>query len=206
MNTATADAIDALLPQTQCGLCGYAGCRPYADAMAASTAAVNQCPPGGNELIAELAALLGIKPVPLNTVHGMPAPPAIAVIDEAACIGCTLCLAACPVDAIVGARQLMHTVITAECTGCELCLPPCPVDCIAIVATGKPRDQAVQRAVAPHLKKRYLAHQQRLAAHSKTRRGKNNAPDANIRKQATIKRVLAKARARLAKTAISGNK
>jgi len=200
---ALVDAIDGLLPQTQCCQCGYAGCLPYAEAMATGTASLNLCPPGGDELIAELATLLGIKPVPLNTAHGMPAPPAIAVIDEAACIGCALCLAACPVDAIVGARQLMHTVITAECTGCELCLPPCPVDCIAIVATGEPRDRAAQRAAAPHLKKRYLAHQQRLATHSKSRRGKNNTPDANTRKQATINRVLAKARARLAQ---SGNK
>lgn len=193
-----ADAIDALLPQTQCGQCGYAGCRPYAEAVAAATAPINRCPPGGAELIAELATVLGIEAMPLNTAHGTPLPPAVAVIDEAACIGCTLCLDACPVDAIVGARQLMHTVITAECTGCELCIPPCPVDCIAIVATGAPRDRTSQRKAAAYLKDRYLAHRQRTTDRSKERRGKNDAPDAAARKRATIRRAMDRARARLA--------
>jgi Na+-translocating ferredoxin:NAD+ oxidoreductase subunit B len=183
-----ADAIDALLPQTQCGQCGHAGCRPYAEAIAAGAAPVNQCPPGGDETIAALA---------LNTTHGLAAPPAVAVIDENTCIGCTLCLPACPVDAIVGARQMMHTVISAECTGCGLCLPPCPVDCITILATGMPRDWTAQQAAAPRLKNRYLAHQQRLAAHSREKRGKKKASDAEARKRTTINRAMARARARL---------
>lgn len=120
--------IDALLPQTQCGLCGYRGCRPYAEAVARGEAAINQCPPGGAATVMALADLLGVEPGPAPVAP----PPRVVVIDEAACIGCTLCLAACPVDAIVGAPKLMHTVIVALCTGCGLCLPPCPVDCIQL--------------------------------------------------------------------------
>ena len=124
--------IDALLPQTQCTECGYAGCRPYAEAIAQGEADINQCPPGGQSTIAALAQLLGREPKPLNPANGAYRPPQVAVIDEAACIGCTKCIAACPVDAIVGASKLMHTVIASWCTGCELCIPPCPVDCIAL--------------------------------------------------------------------------
>jgi electron transport complex protein RnfB len=124
--------IDALLPQTQCTECGYAGCRPYAEAVAQGEADINQCPPGGQSTIAALAQLLGREPKPLNPANGAYRPPQVAVIDEAACIGCTKCIAACPVDAIVGASKLMHTVIASWCTGCELCIPPCPVDCIAL--------------------------------------------------------------------------
>jgi Na+-translocating ferredoxin:NAD+ oxidoreductase subunit B len=198
-----ADAIDALLPQTQCGQCDYAGCRPYAEAIAAGRAAINQCPPGGDEVIAELASLLNMPALPLNAKHGVPAAPAIAVIDETACTGCTLCLPACPVDAIVGARKFMHTVITAECTGCGLCLPPCPVDCISIVPTGAPRDATAQHAASARLRQRHLAHQQRLAPLPDKRRiGKTtlSARDAAARKRATLDRALARARARLEKT------
>jgi electron transport complex protein RnfB len=124
--------IDALLPQTQCAQCGYDGCRPYAEAIAAGSADIDQCPPGGDEGVARLAALLGREARPLNPAHGPYRAPQVAVIDEAACIGCTKCIQACPVDAIVGASKLMHTVIASWCTGCELCLPPCPVDCIAL--------------------------------------------------------------------------
>ena len=123
------DRIDAILPQTQCGQCNFPGCRPYAEAIAAGEAPINQCPPGGEAL----ADLLGVDPLPLNPENGEEALPTVAVIDEATCIGCTLCIQACPVDAIVGAPKLMHTVIAAECTGCDLCLPPCPVDCIEMV-------------------------------------------------------------------------
>jgi electron transport complex protein RnfB len=124
--------IDALLPQTQCTKCGYDGCRPYAAAIEAGEADINQCPPGGDEGVAMLAQLLGREAKPLNPVNGEYRAPQVAVIDEAICIGCTKCIQACPVDAIVGASKLMHTVIASWCTGCELCIPPCPVDCIAL--------------------------------------------------------------------------
>src|SRR5688572_9735322 len=128
-------AIDQLLPQTQCRQCGYAGCRPYAEAIAAGRAAINQCPPGGHEVILDLAALLAIPALPLDPARGAQKLPAVAVIEEETCIGCTLCIQACPVDAIVGAAKLMHTVIAEHCTGCELCIPPCPVDCIRLEET-----------------------------------------------------------------------
>ena len=129
-----AQRIDALLPQTQCTKCGYDGCRPYAEAIAVGDADIDQCPPGGEDGVARLAHLLGRESKPLNPANGIYRPPQVAVIDEATCIGCTKCIQACPVDAIVGASKLMHTVIASWCTGCELCLPPCPVDCIALVA------------------------------------------------------------------------
>jgi len=128
-----ADQIDAILPQTQCGQCSYPGCRPYAEAIAAGEAEINQCPPGGEAGVRALAELLGREPIPLNAENGVEKPKELAVIDEATCIGCTLCIQACPVDAILGAPKLMHTVIAQECTGCELCIPPCPVDCISMV-------------------------------------------------------------------------
>ncbi len=127
------EQIDAILPQTQCGQCGYPGCRPYAEAIASGAADINQCPPGGEAGVRALADLLGREAKPLNPDNGEEAPRTVAVIDEARCIGCTLCIQACPVDAIIGAPKLMHTVIEAECTGCDLCLPPCPVDCIDMV-------------------------------------------------------------------------
>lgn len=128
-----ADALDAALPQTQCTRCGFPDCRSYAQAMAAGEAAINRCPPGGAEGITRLAALAGVPPLPLDASRGREAPRALAIIDEAWCIGCTLCIKACPVDCIVGAPKAMHTVIGAQCTGCELCIPACPVDCIALV-------------------------------------------------------------------------
>lgn len=124
------EKIDALLPQTQCGQCGFPGCRPYAEAIAKAEAEINQCPPGGEEGVKALADLLGVEPKPLNAEYGVEKPKSIALIDEQKCIGCTLCIQACPVDAILGAPKLMHTVIASECTGCELCIAPCPVDCI----------------------------------------------------------------------------
>ncbi len=127
------DRIEAILPQTQCGQCNYPGCRPYAEAIASGEADINQCPPGGETGIKALADLLGIESMPLNPEYGQEKPKAVAVIDELACIGCTLCIQACPVDAILGASKQMHTVIESECTGCDLCLPPCPVDCIEMV-------------------------------------------------------------------------
>ncbi len=127
------DQIEDLLPQTQCTKCGYPACRPYAEAIASGAAAYNQCPPGGAEGVARLAHLLGQPVIPLNTSHGQERPRPIALIDEAICIGCTLCIQACPVDAIVGAAKQMHTVVTSLCTGCDLCVAPCPVDCIAMI-------------------------------------------------------------------------
>ena len=127
-----ADRIEDLLPQTQCTKCGYAACRPYAEAVAVGTANYNQCPPGGHEGVARLAALLGKPVIPLNPANGIERPRPVAVIDESLCIGCTLCMQACPVDAILGAPKQMHTVIEALCTGCDLCVAPCPVDCIAM--------------------------------------------------------------------------
>ena len=125
--------IDAMLPQTQCGQCGYPGCKPYAEAIATGDADINQCPPGGEDGVKKLAELLGVEAKPLDDTHGVPKPKSVAIIDEQICIGCTLCIQACPVDAIIGAAKQMHTIVAAECTGCELCLPPCPVDCIAMV-------------------------------------------------------------------------
>jgi len=128
------EKIDSILPQTQCGQCGFPGCKPYATAIANGEADINQCPPGGDEGIHKLADLLGVEYKPLNAEHGEPKPKSVAIIDEETCIGCTLCIQACPVDAILGSAKHMHTIIEKECTGCELCLPPCPVDCIDMVA------------------------------------------------------------------------
>ncbi|WP_114238594.1 RnfABCDGE type electron transport complex subunit B [Dyella sp. C9] len=127
-----ADRIDALLPQTQCEQCGYHGCRPYAEAIARGEAGINQCPPGGTAGITRLAELLDLPVLPLDPEHGVEKPRMLARVVEAECIGCTKCIQACPVDAIVGAAKLMHTVIIDDCTGCELCVPACPVDCIVL--------------------------------------------------------------------------
>ena len=128
------DKIDALLPQTQCGQCTYAGCRPYAEAMAKGEADINQCPPGGEATIIALADLLDVEVKELNAENGeVKSLPTVVHIDEEVCIGCTLCIQACPVDAILGAAKQMHTIIESECTGCDLCIPPCPVDCIHVV-------------------------------------------------------------------------
>ena len=127
------DQIDAVLPQTQCGQCSFPGCRPYAEAIAAGEAEINQCPPGGEAGVQALADLLGVEPLQLNPDNGAEKPKMVAVIDEPDCIGCTKCIQACPVDAIVGAAKFMHTVVGDECTGCELCVEPCPVDVIDMV-------------------------------------------------------------------------
>jgi len=175
------DRIDRLLPQTQCGKCSFKGCRPYAEAIATGQAEINQCPPGGEAGIRALARLLGRECLPLNPENGVEKPAAVAVIDEQACIGCTLCIQACPVDAILGAMKQMHTVIADECTGCELCIPPCPVDCIVmqdkpVVRTrsfgerlfhysegwGLPKMVSAARARAEHARSRFLARESRL--------------------------------------------
>ena len=130
---ALVERIDRVLPQTQCGQCGYPGCKPYARAIALGEADINQCPPGGEAGIRALARLLGREAKPLNPDNGVEKPPVLALIREAECIGCTKCIQACPVDAIIGAPKAMHTVLADLCTGCELCVPPCPVDCIDLV-------------------------------------------------------------------------
>ena len=132
--------IDAILPQTQCGQCGFPGCKPYATAIAEGRADINQCPPGGDAGVHQLADLMGMEYKPLNAENGAEKPKAVAFIDEDICIGCTLCIQACPVDAILGAAKHMHTIIAVECTGCELCVAPCPVDCISMVAVGETPD------------------------------------------------------------------
>lgn len=148
--------IDALLPQTQCTRCGFDGCRPYAEAIADGRADIDQCPPGGDPGVARLATLLGRAAKPLDPAFGAFAPPRVAVIDEETCIGCTKCIQACPVDAIVGASKRMHTVIASWCTGCELCLPPCPVDCIRL-------DESAALPPAQLSRERHRARAARLA-------------------------------------------
>ena len=135
-STELIERIDRLLPQTQCGQCGFEGCRPYAEALAHGEAGIDQCPPGGDAGARALARLLGVPASPYDRDRGEHKPGIVAVIVEADCIGCTKCIQACPVDAIVGASKLMHTVIAPLCTGCELCVPPCPVDCIVMQPAG----------------------------------------------------------------------
>jgi electron transport complex protein RnfB len=160
----SAQAIDQLLPQTQCTRCGYTGCQPYAEAIANGEADINQCPPGGTETILALAALTGRDIARLNQDNGIEAAPTVAVIDESRCIGCTKCLPPCPVDAIVGAPRLMHTVLTELCTGCELCIAPCPVDCISMVPLlVSPAHAALALPPAAESRRRYEAHNERSA-------------------------------------------
>jgi electron transport complex protein RnfB len=165
-------ALDAALPQTQCTRCGYPDCRRYAEAIAAGEAEINQCPPGGAEGIARLARISGRPALPLNPAHGAEGPLRRAVIDEAWCIGCTLCIKACPVDCIVGAPKQMHTVIDALCTGCELCLPACPVDCISLVNVSGQRHgwDAWSSPQANEARQRYTTHQTRVAQQADVQR------------------------------------
>jgi len=166
MAKSLADDIDAILPQTQCTQCGYNGCRPYAEAIA-NGAAHNQCPPGGDRVISELSHLLDREPLSLNPDNGVHQPKHVAFIREAECIGCTKCIKACPVDAIVGSGKLMHTVITDECTGCELCVEPCPVDCIDLIEVVDNQQPELMSATmrmeqSDHYRQRHQTHQQRL--------------------------------------------
>jgi len=205
-----ADHIDALLPQTQCTQCGYSGCMPYARAIVAGEAEINQCPPGGAAGIARLAALLARETKPLNPANGAEKPRAIALIDEARCIGCTLCIQACPVDAIVGAVKLMHTVVAELCSGCHLCLPPCPVDCIDMVPL--PQAEAIWTTdMADAARARFEFRQLRLTREQGERTGHltrkarekldQPLPDA---KKAVILAALERARARKA-SMVPGN-
>jgi Na+-translocating ferredoxin:NAD+ oxidoreductase subunit B len=188
-----ADRIDALLPQTQCRRCGHDGCRPYAEAVAAGSVPINRCPPGGAATVAALAALLDNAVLALDPAYGPALPFAVARIDETTCIGCALCIKACPVDAIVGASKLMHTVLGDHCTGCELCLPPCPVDCIAMLPTGKqwsPEDADRARA-------RHGVRSDRLLRNAARRSSRPVDAPADARR-AAIAAALARARARRA--------
>ncbi len=159
-----ANRIEDLLPQTQCTKCGYPACRPYAEAVADGTTGYNQCPPGGDEGVARLAALLGKPVIPINPANGVERERPVAFIDEAVCIGCTLCIQACPVDAIVGAAKQMHTVVASLCTGCDLCVAPCPVDCIAMipVTPGQTGWQAWSQQQADDARGRHDARNARL--------------------------------------------
>jgi electron transport complex protein RnfB len=206
------------LPQTQCTRCGFPDCASYARAMAEEQTPINQCPPGGQAGIERLAALTGQPVIPLNPEHGQEGPRHVAIIDEAWCIGCTLCIKACPTDAILGANKLMHTVIEPWCTGCELCIPVCPVDCIQLEnVTGEQTGWAAWSAdQAGMARQRYASRQQRLVreeqAHqqhmqakaehkvadlSTHTKGTENAPEVD-RKRAIIEAALAKAKARQA--------
>ena len=160
--------IEALLPQTQCTRCGYSGCGPYAEAIAAGAAPINQCPPGGAATIARLAALLDRPALPLNPANGQEVPPLVARIDEEACIGCAKCLPPCPVDAILGAHKQMHTVLLSVCTGCELCVAPCPVDCISMVPRAA-TPAAPPAPTAAQNRERYARHNERAQARAASR-------------------------------------
>ena len=188
-----AQALDDALPQTQCTRCGYPDCSRYAQAIAQGAAEINQCPPGGDAGIARLAALTGRPALPLNPLNGVESPRQLAVVDEAWCIGCTLCLKACPVDCIVGGPKGMHTVIDAQCTGCELCLPACPVDCISLVpATGlRSGWNAWSAAQAAESGERYGWHRQRQERDALDQRQQRPAPD----KRSVVAAALARARA-----------
>lgn len=201
------EQIDAILPQTQCGQCGFSGCLPYATAIAEGHADINQCPPGDAEGILKLAALLGVAFKPLNTAHGVPKPKSAAFINEEQCIGCTFCIQACPVDAIVGAAKQIHTVITEECTGCERCLAPCPVDCIGMIPMApcpenqaqEMKQQAADRARARHhfrlqrLERDKRIQIEKFAQKSLTTKESQSATENTHLKKAAVQAALARA-------------
>jgi electron transport complex protein RnfB len=210
-----ADRIEAALPQTQCTRCGYPDCRAYAEAIARGEAGIAQCPPGGAEGVQRLSTLTGLPVVPLDPSHGTEGPRQLAVIDETWCIGCTLCIKACPVDCIVGAPKSMHTVIEPLCTGCELCLPACPVDCISLetVTPGLSGWAAWSPAQADTARQRYAFHRlrvereraeqdERLAAKAASKladlasASQITDPEALARKRAVVEAALERARAR----------
>lgn len=204
--------IDAALPQTQCTRCGYPDCAAYAQAIAEGAAPINQCPPGGAEGVARLAAITGHPVVPLSIEHGVEGPRAVAFIDEAWCIGCTLCIKACPTDAIVGSNKMMHTVIEPYCTGCELCVPVCPVDCIQLenvsgTATGW---SAWSAPMAQQARQRYQTHRVRVPLEDPEEAladttpaidaGVETKPDAAAARQAAIAAAMERARQRRAQS------
>lgn len=207
-----AERINRLLPQTQCTKCGFDGCAPYARAIADNLAPINRCPPGGEAGIAALAALLDRPRLPLDVDCGSHIPLQVAIIDEEFCIGCTLCIQACPVDAIMGASKVMHTVIPQDCTGCDLCVAPCPVDCITMVDVTPPRDWT--REDADQARERYERRQIRLTQKPSSLRHSEasqvfadqskqsatayspSSTNTHIDKQAAVQAALARARAR----------
>ena len=209
-----AELIDAALPQTQCTRCGYPDCRSYAEAVAANEAGINQCPPGGAEGVARLAALTGFSPLPLNPANGVEATRGVAVIDEAWCIGCTLCIKACPADCIVGSPKAMHVVVAAQCTGCELCVAACPVDCITMpevttttgwAAWSQPQaDEARERYVFRQFRRHREAQESEARLMAKAEAKPADLPEASAitdpaqldRKRAVIDAALARARAK----------
>ena len=193
MAVASVEAVLALLPQTQCRRCGYDDCRGYAEAIAGEEAEINRCPPGGAEGIDRLARLTGRAALPLDPACGTEVPRALALIDEAWCIGCALCLKACPVDAIVGAAKRMHVVIDELCTGCELCVPVCPVDCIAMIGASGDRTgwDAWDPVRAEQARNRYTLHAARLGSGADAT---PTAPATPPARQETIAAVLARAR------------
>lgn len=216
MTGALADRIDAILPQTQCTKCGYEGCRPYAEAIAAGEAAINRCPPGGAAGIARLAEISGAAPAPLDPACGSEGPLRVARIVASLCIGCTKCISACPVDAIIGAPRRMHTVAEALCSGCDLCVPACPVDCISMEpprhreALWQPRDAAAARERferrLERLRAEGLEQERRLERHAVAPAivagapGEGSPPPqgANDRRRALIDAAVRRARERLA--------
>ncbi|ROO27732.1 electron transporter RnfB [Salinisphaera orenii MK-B5] len=213
MDEARVDAIDALLPQTQCRRCGYDGCRPYAEAIAAGETDINRCPPGGDATVERLAALTGETVKPIDPECGDASIPKVAFIREAECIGCTRCIQVCPTDAIIGAAKQMHTVIEFDCTGCELCVPACPVDCIDMPESGAESGQPLwppQRTIdaerAARARELFEARRRRLNQKT-TRRRRSNRHDATVDaredaaagsadKKATIADAIARAKAR----------
>lgn len=198
VDSALVDRLDAALPQTQCTRCGYDACRPYAEAIARGEADIDRCPPGGETTIVALASLAGLAGKPLDAACGVHAPLKVAVIDEARCIGCTLCIDACPVDAILGAAKRMHAIVPSLCSGCELCLAPCPVDCIRMADAG--REWTAQDAGAARA--RHRARQQRLArGEDVERRGRvAETGNAAVRRQRAVAEALERARMRRAAT------
>lgn len=197
MTPTLADKIDTLLPQTQCEQCGFHGCRPYAEAIAADEAGIDRCPPGGAAGIARLAALLDRPVVPLDRSRGVEKPRTLARIVEADCIGCTKCVQVCPVDAIVGAAKLMHTVVSDLCTGCELCVPACPVDCIDL--DPMPLGQRDDRIHADAARQRFQRREARLAGERQARERRLAANKVDVAAPAArnaVLEALARAKAR----------
>jgi electron transport complex protein RnfB len=193
-----ATRIDAALPQTQCTRCGYDGCAPYAEALAAGRTDVNRCPPGGLAVMRQLAALTRRQERPIDPACGAEGPLLVAAIDEAACIGCTLCIQACPVDAIIGAQKRMHAILPSLCSGCELCVPPCPVDCIAMVPAGRAwtADDASAARQRHSERNARVARRERIADRLAPRAAETAARE--LRK-AAVAAALARARARRAR-------